>query len=779
MFLALAACVVSPSLAAATYHYYYVGQTIPVLQVQNAFYETITPTSSWSYCAADDADESTTANAISLPTTATSEMNGTTFWYIYNETNSCGNASTGFYVVSQEADSEAVIVLTIEETTTTPTTSPTTEPTTTTTTPTTSPTISPSPTSTYPPGGSVYTQGTRSYWWTNTSGNLTAPITGVYHISIIGAGGAGGASSPKLSGSAGEVKDEKLSINSGDIIVAQAGYGGDPSYQLPSSECGSGTCINVVSNPISGGDGGDSYIDVMRNNVVVHAVTAVGGLGGGSSSASKTSHCSESDTIGCRGLVPNEVVGYFAAARVGDSVPYLSAPVDYTSGFGLETYPFRSNWVFPASVGVYDELYSVTIPLGFTTLQQYCNSLGYDQSESVGASYQVCFGSNDNGGDGYGAGGAPGGIIIDAGSQSATQYGYGGWGAAGLVFAEWTSASNYFYINVKDTSGNILQNATVTAVKSGSSTTQYGYGSFLFDAIGGSAISSGSSYSLTASASGYSENTTQFVYLTPGQTVDVYLSNSIASAKYFYPVTIVDGSASTISAIAGSSLHVTEASVDEWHNTTSATGKFNVTGKGTSGLAALISGDEIILQGSASGYETNGFALTVSSITNGQTQIISLLPSGLVPISGQFTDMVSVYDDDTSAALSGVSLTLKSGNNSVSTKTTGSAGTAVFKNLSAGDTYTLVTSLTGYTASTRTLTGGSGQIVYTDIPMSSISVNPTRTATPTVTATGTANSTDMNETAGNGLAEFLYIVFGMGGIVALLIFLKFVKNTLK
>ncbi len=217
---------------------------------------------------------------------------------------------------------------------------------------------------------------------------------------------------------------------------------------------------------------------------------------------------------------------------------------------------------------------------------------------------------------------------------------------------------------------------------------------------------------------------------------DVIPVNTINGSPY-YPVTIMD--AVTGNAISGSWLNV-DGSLDftGWYNRSSATGKFNITGKGTSGLVPLFAGDVLTLEGNATGYVNNGFALLVANSTSGVLQTINLLPIGDAPISGEFTAIVNVYASGSTAAISGASVNVQKGNYSV-TKSTLSSGVATFKNLTSGDSYSLTVSKSGYTTVTKTFTGGSGNVISLDIPMTSVSVNPTSTSTitpiPTVTIT--------------------------------------------
>jgi len=197
---------------------------------------------------------------------------------------------------------------------------------------------------------------------------------------------------------------------------------------------------------------------------------------------------------------------------------------------------------------------------------------------------------------------------------------------------------------------------------------------------------------------------------------------------FWYPVTIVDSV--TGNAISGSSLNYQVTDDLYWINKTSATGKFNMTGKGMMGLFPFENGDTITIEGNASGYIRGGFALGVDSHNSGVTQFVSLVPSSYQATTGEWTAVLLAYDDDSTAALSGVSIQLKNATSRWS-KTTTSSGSATFTGLISDDSYTLTASKSGYTTATKTITGWSTGIVSVDVPMSKLSTNPTVTTTQT------------------------------------------------
>lgn len=198
---------------------------------------------------------------------------------------------------------------------------------------------------------------------------------------------------------------------------------------------------------------------------------------------------------------------------------------------------------------------------------------------------------------------------------------------------------------------------------------------------------------------------------------------------YYYPVTIID--AITGNAIADSQLDVGTGSITTgiWYNTTSSTGKWNVTSKNTStgDLELLKVFDVLTLKGEATGYFSDHFFVIADYFHNGELQIISLVPISLAPKTGDFVQVFLVGDYETTQPISGVSITVNG-----TTKQTNSGGSVTFTNLSAG-THSYTAVKTGYTTMTGSFTGTSQQIHYTDILMSPVTVNPTPSTTTYVT----------------------------------------------
>lgn len=241
------------------------------------------------------------------------------------------------------------------------------------------------------------------------------------------------------------------------------------------------------------------------------------------------------------------------------------------------------------------------------------------------------------------------------------------------------------------------------------------------------------------------------------------------SAAYYYPVTIVDATNGVT--IANSTLCVDSSYYGtQWHNTTSATGKFNITGKGSSGTTPLVNGDDLTLIGQAENYHQNGFGLNVDDGSNKVTQVISLAPDSVIPKSGEFTAVFSVYDEDTTVGLTGAKV-LVSASNYSQTHTTVTGGGTVFKNMTATMKYTAKISKSGYTETSKTFTGSSGEIVSIDIPLSSTVINPTPTVTVTVTSTGTYGPESSDDdlaswmrSKATSLLDFFYLFIIVGGL---------------
>jgi PKD repeat protein len=201
----------------------------------------------------------------------------------------------------------------------------------------------------------------------------------------------------------------------------------------------------------------------------------------------------------------------------------------------------------------------------------------------------------------------------------------------------------------------------------------------------------------------------------------------------YLPVTVIDSSSGNV--IGNSALAVQLQSTNyglnqltnqPFWNLTSTNGQYNVTGVGTGGTAPLIYGYGVGLFGSATGYQSNSALVTVSPSTSGVNYILLLTPSNEVPISGQFTAVITLYGSQSNLPITNGVISL----NGVA-KSTGSSGSATFTNITAGQYYATC-SATGYTSTTALVAGGSGQIEQISValvPGSVITTAPTFTVT--------------------------------------------------
>lgn len=346
------------------------------------------------------------------------------------------------------------------------------------------------------------------------------------------------------------------------------------------------------------------------------------------------------------------------------------------------------------------------------------------------------------------------------------------------------TASVYLDIADGDT-GAAITGATVGIQNTTATIDQWTYGTYaestiLFNKTGVVPpinLSVGQNIAFAGYKSGVYEanNTGTYQIPSPVSHLELLLKKVVGNttAQYHYPVTIT--AADTGNSIGSSTLKTafyTGSAYSNWYNSSSSTGKFNLTGVGTGGKTPLKSGDIVSLTGNATGFIEGGFFLQVDDDSNGVTQFVNLVPSSYQPISGEFTAVILVYDEDSTAALSGASVTMKTGNSSTA-KTTGASGVATFKNLTAGDVHQMTVSKTGYTKVTKNIVGGSESVVYEDVPMSPVGINPTATAT---TAPGSAGDTssELNEKGASGLNEFMDLVISgklwLLGLLLIMIF---------
>lgn len=300
-----------------------------------------------------------------------------------------------------------------------------------------------------------------------------------------------------------------------------------------------------------------------------------------------------------------------------------------------------------------------------------------------------------------------------------------------------------------------------------------------FNKTGGSSginLSVGQTVVLSAYKSGeYAANNTGS-YVIPSSISHVTLLLDLAtgneSTTYDFPVTVTD--AKTGYALTNSWLNSSLALTPAWFNRTSATGKFNVTGSGVTGVAPIVAGDQLLLCGWKTGYQERILSLVVSSSNNGVTQFIPLVKLTDVPISGEFAAVVSVSDEDTGAAISTATVTAKE-NKNTTMKLSGSTGIAYFPNLTSGVEYTFTASKSGYTTAQTSFTGSSHEVSHVDMPLSPDSVNPTGTVTPTPTKTGNYTSGELNDEAGVGILGMLHTLFDLWPLAVVLILLAAIK----
>ncbi|MFA5378982.1 MAG: PKD domain-containing protein [Dehalococcoidia bacterium] len=251
---------------------------------------------------------------------------------------------------------------------------------------------------------------------------------------------------------------------------------------------------------------------------------------------------------------------------------------------------------------------------------------------------------------------------------------------------------------------------------------------------------------------------------------------SVEGGAYTYPVTITDATTGyTISNSNLSASQIVDGSETNHYNATSATGKFTLTGYGPTMSIPIAAGDVIGLFGTADGYQENGWSIIAGPSNNGITQIIPLPPNSIIPKTGEFSAVIMAYDGDTSMGISGAKITVSNANYSQS-KYTLTGGVASFKNMTATATYTATVSASGYSTTSKTFTGSSGEIKYVDIPMSPSGVNPdptvTVTATPTVTGSYGPEASDDDlsswiRSKATNILDFLYlfIILGLVGTI--------------
>jgi PKD repeat protein len=345
-------------------------------------------------------------------------------------------------------------------------------------------------------------------------------------------------------------------------------------------------------------------------------------------------------------------------------------------------------------------------------------------------------------------------------------YQFGIEGAPGGCIIEWTSADEYFIVDVRDASENITIPRASLSIRD----TSLGLTdvvntinrTYIVHGVLDHAIDVGTEYSITASALNYTSKTESLTYTSAGQYLTIYLGtsgNTTGNATYWYPVTIID--ATTGNLISGSWL--TSGVDDDYYTRTSSTGIFNVTGKGSTGVTPLQEGDLLTLAGNATGYANNYFSILVSGSNNHIGQVIPLPPLSLEPISEEFTVITNVFDDDTTEGISGATVSI-TGSGYLQSKSTISGGTTYFTNLTVNQSYTATVTKPGYAQATKIFTTTYSHILYVDIPLSNSPSVTTVPTTPPITtvATITYPTTSANGTYGGFFGPVYDLFSAMG-----------------
>lgn len=309
------------------------------------------------------------------------------------------------------------------------------------------------------------------------------------------------------------------------------------------------------------------------------------------------------------------------------------------------------------------------------------------------------------------------------------------------------NSTNYFKVNLLDslTSQYISdKNANLSITDKNVSQTYYvinNLGSQIVELTGTAKnrpLYYNDNYNVEAVINGYITNNITFKYTSGGQVVDLYLTPSTA---YLTPkemwVDVLDPATGDGNTVGGSTVKLYDAALNQWTNTTTATGQISLTMSGTNKQQPIVIGRNYTLCASATGYSQAciGPFIFASPYSNDNESVgkipyqIGLTFNGIVP-TGNFSCNVYTVDGNSYLAIQNVAILASNG----AGQTTSNSGVTQFI-LPAG-TYSFKASKTGYTASTGTITGAAGDVKSVTIPMFQNTITYATTS-PTVAPTVT------------------------------------------
>jgi hypothetical protein len=303
--------------------------------------------------------------------------------------------------------------------------------------------------------------------------------------------------------------------------------------------------------------------------------------------------------------------------------------------------------------------------------------------------------------------------------------------------------------------------------RTGSIWYQYNVTSSIFDINKGSSIPNPALLKFSTTG----ENIVHCLILTnDGNFYDVTTSVTIEGPAYTKITVNLDIKDSTTGAlIQGANAGIYDHVHMQWRNTTAPTGLLYYEDSGSTHQYPIYIGGYYTFAAWADGYQ---YASTSTTIPYDNYRIyLNLVPSSMVSVNGTGTAVINVVRNKDGLPISGASVAVDGG----TLKSTNTAGAATFPNITAGThSVTVSTPDYGYQTAVKTfvINAGETKMVRVDLVLTGeTAVTQYQTVTPSTNTT-----TDLNKKGSNFLEQLLGMAMAVGGLVFLLLFLKFLRK---
>lgn len=212
-----------------------------------------------------------------------------------------------------------------------------------------------------------------------------------------------------------------------------------------------------------------------------------------------------------------------------------------------------------------------------------------------------------------------------------------------------------------------------------------------------------------------------------------------------------------------------------WRNSTSPTGLVYFDSTGPSFEYPLSIGQVVNLAASPAGYVPANVSFAIPY--HNYKAYLNLVPTSVINATGTFTLVVTVVNNRNGLPVTGASVTLDTGD----MKNSNSAGSATFRNVTAGTRQVSISSPPGqgYISAIQSVNGTAGETKMITVQLVREGEVPVTTpVSPTPTATGNYTTGALNEQGSAGLIEMMGQIIELWPLVFIMGFLYFAKKTM-